>query len=495
MSGSAQVLKDIGGILPLVVLWAGACVVLLLAPFARSGPGSRASGHLALVTVLASLAVLIRRPESGYGTELFGAGLFSDTLSTAAAFVLLISATLAILVAQGYLRSRSLEKPEYYGLLLLSLSGAYLMLLANDLLLLLLALELMSFGFYILAGFDRASARSEEAALKYLITGAFASGLLIYGMMLFFACTGTTGFEAMRSAIAHGALKTPMGIGAVILTLTGLGFKVAAVPFHQWTPDVYEGAPTSVTAFLAATAKIGAFAALIRVADAIAGGSATWLPALRTIAILTMIVGNLLAIAQTNVKRMLGYSAIAHAGYLLTAVVCVGMRFMGPAASRAGIPAMNATVFYLLAYALASLGAFGVLAYLSGQGRDAQTLEHLRGVARRDAFAGYGMVVFMLSLAGIPATAGFVGKWAVFYAVLTAGDVSLALAIALTSALAAYYYLRVAWYVVFEEPSSPAGETTMSQTPSSVAVALAALATLVLGVVPGALMGFLSVVR
>lgn len=495
MEAVRQVVHDIGSILPIVILWVTAIVILLLAPLARRGVGWHVPGLLSTAGILAALAALIRRTEGGFGTGLFAGALYSDTLSTAGAFVLLLAGLLAVLVAQGYLRSRGIEKPEYYALLLLSLSGAYLMLLASDLLVLFLALELMSFGFYVLAGFERTSSRSEEAALKYFLTGAFASALFLYGLMLAFGVAGSSSFEYIQAAVGRGALKTPMGLAAAALLLAGLGFKVAAVPFHQWTPDVYEGSPTSSTAFFAATAKIGAFVAMIRVLDMLAGGSQVWLPAVRLMAIVTMLFGNVLALSQMNVKRMLGYSAIAHAGYLLAAMVCVGMRYVSAEGARSGMPAMNATVFYLLAYALATIGAFGVLAYMSARGRDVQTLDHLRGLVRTDPAAAYAMMLFMLSLAGIPATAGFIAKWQVFYAVVIAGDIPLAVTIALASAVGAYYYLRVVWYMVFDESTTAPVLTEPGRTPAAVAIYISAFATVLLGVVPGFLMGFLSVVR
>jgi NADH-quinone oxidoreductase subunit N len=292
-----------------------------------------------------------------------------------------------------------------------------------------------------------------------------------------------------------------MGIAAATLILAGFAFKVAAVPFHQWSPDVYEGAPTSATAFLATTAKIGAFVAMLRVFDILSSGHAVWLPTVRVLAMASMVVGNLLAIAQTNVKRMLAYSGIAHAGYLMVAVACTGMRSVGAGGARASTLAMTGTVFYLLAYALALIGALAVLAYLSGQDRDVQTLPHLRGLARSRPGVGYALVVFMLSLAGIPATAGFIGKWQLFFAVLTGQDVGLAIAMALTSALGVYYYLRVVWYVVFEEPEvtqpappaiAPARESLSG---AGAAIAICTIGTVALGIVPGVITSFLTVVR
>jgi len=495
MAGSAQAIRDLGGILPILALWGAAVIVLAIAALVRRGASARVPGVLSLLGILLAISFLVRRPEAGFGTPMFANSLLSDTLSSSSALILLLSGLLSVLVAQTYLRRLLLEMPEYYALLLLSLSGAYLMLLANDLLVLFIGLELMSFGFYVLAGFAKQDARSDEAAVKYFLTGAFASAFMVFGIMLMYGASGSTEFTHIQSAVARGALRTPMGIGAVAMLTVGFAFKVSAVPFHQWAPDVYEGAPTSATAFLAATAKVGAFAAMLRVFDALAGGSAGWLPALRVLAIVTMIGGNLVAIAQTNVKRMLGYSAIAHAGYLLVCVVCVGMRYMGTQGAQANMLAMTATVFYLLAYALATLGAFGVLAYVSTSGRDVQTLDQIRGLVRVDAPAAYAMVIFMLSLAGIPATAGFIGKWQIFYSAVTGGDITLAVVVALTSVLGAFFYLRVVWYMLFEEGPPTLTAATADRTEAGVAVFVAAFLTVLLGIVPGVLLGYLSVVR
>lgn len=495
MSGSSRFIADLSALYPALALIGASGLILLVMPFLRRCGGNNGSATLSGLGVLAALALLIRLPGEGFGATLFAETLVTDSLSTASAFVLLLSGLLAVLIAQSYLKAREIDEPEYYAILLLSMAGAYLMLLANDLLILFLGLELMSFGFYAMAGFARRDGRSGEAALKYFLTGAFASALFLYGIMLIYGVSASTEFAKIQSAVAHGALHTPMGLAGMILIIAGLGFKVAAVPFHQWAPDVYEGAPTSATAFLAATAKIGAFVGLIRVLDVFAGGSQTLIPMLRVLAIATMIYGNLVAIAQTNVKRMLGYSAVAHAGYLLAAMVCVAMHYEGTAGARTNTAAMSASVFYLLAYALAGFGAFGVLAYLSSRDKDVQTLDDLRGLVQRDAPSGYALILFMLSLAGIPATVGFIGKWQIFYAVLIGGDMTLAVTIALTSAMGAYYYLRVVWYAAFESASGPDAPRQVGLTGAGLTVFVSAFATLLLGIVPGLLTGFLQVVK
>ncbi len=500
MGSPTQAIADLSGVLPLLVMWGAACVILLAAPWLHKGAGPSVPPMLGGAGVLGALAVLMRSSSRGYGTDLFAGGLVTDTLYSSGLVVLLLSGFISVLVAQSYLRARGIEHPEYYAFLLLALSGAALMLQANDLIVLFLGLELMSFGLYVMAGFARTDPKSDEAALKYFLLGAFASALFLYGIMLMFAVTASTQYTHIQSAVAHGALKQPMGIAATLLLLIGLCFKVGAVPFHQWSPDVYEGAPTSATLFLATTAKIGAFIALLRLFDSLAGGYDAWLPALRAITILTMVVGNLLAIAQTNIKRMLAYSGIGHAGYLLLTVVSVGLQHVGRRGAEASTLALTANVFYLLAYALALGGALAVLCHLSSRDRDVQTLSDVRGLAGAQPAIGYSMVLFMLSLAGIPATAGFVAKWQVFYAILTGGDVALAIIMALASALGVYYYLRVAWYIVFDDPvpaAAHAGSAAVRKPAggAGAAIALCAIFTLALGLVPSAISGFLTVVR
>jgi NADH-quinone oxidoreductase subunit N len=499
MGSPAQAVRDLTGILPILWLWGAAFVIVLAAPILRRSGWNRLSAPLGGIGVLGGLLLHLQRPVVGFETPLFVGNLVHDTLYVPAMVVLLVSGFIAVLIAQTYLRVREIERPEYYALVLLALSGAALMLMASDLVVLFLGLELMSFALYVLAGFARTDPKSDEAALKYFLLGAFASALLLYGIMLTYAVAASTHYDEIQSALAHGALKTPMGIAAAILLMIGLCFKVGAVPFHQWSPDVYEGAPTSATAFLATTAKIAAFVAFLRLFDALSYGHGAWLPALRTIALVTMVVGNLLAIAQTNVKRMLAYSGIAHAGYLLIAVVCVGLRYLGPRGAQASTFALTATVFYLLAYALAFMGAFAVLSYLSRKDRDVQGLSDLRGLATTQPSVGYAMVIFMLSLAGIPATAGFVAKWQVFYAILTGGDIGLTITMALASAMGLYYYLRVAWYIVFDEPQTQAPDSGSARAKipggAGAAIVICALCTVLLGLVPGAITGFLTVVR
>src|SRR5579884_576635 len=270
------------------------------------------------------------------------------------------------------------------------------------------------------------------------------------------------------------------GATDLIVLFIGLAFKAALVPFHMWTPDVYEGAPTSVTAFMASVAKTGAFAAILRVFNALLPIAPYWLTAIQVLAVLTMFLGNIWAVTQNNVKRMLAYSSIAHAGYLLVAVSA--MAGANPAAHSA---AFGAAIFYLLAYALMTMGAFAVLIWLSRRGFDAETLDDLKGLARRDAPSAYLMLIFMLSLGGIPPTMGFMGKWFIFYAALLAGQMWLAILLALASVISIYYYLRVVWMMCFSEPDT---ETAAGHARSAGGVTVSLLATgvgsLLFGIVP-----------
>jgi NADH-quinone oxidoreductase subunit N len=414
----------------------------------------------------------------------FNGALVIDHFSLAISLVLLTSAALAILLAMNYLEEHKLNLGEYYALILFSTVGGMLMAMANDLIVLFVALETLSLALYVMAGFLRTNARSEEAALKYFLLGAFAAGFFLYGTALIYGGSaqsagigGTTSLSEIAFRMQHGE-PTVLLMAGMALVLIGLGFKAALVPFHMWTPDVYEGAPTSASAYMACTAKVAAFAALLRFLWAMAPAHAFWLGAVEVIAVLSMFVGNLLAITQENVKRMLAYSSIAHAGYLATALAAI-------TSTTAQGAAFSAALFYLLAYTLMTMGAFGVLVYLSRRGHDCQTLTDLRGIVQREPIAAYLLAIFMLSLGGIPPTMGFVGKWLLFVATLQAGLPGLAIALALASLIAAYYYLRVVWAACFQEPVEAASTSTQPlPTWATVSICISAAFTLLLGIVP-----------
>ncbi|MGD2077078.1 MAG: NADH-quinone oxidoreductase subunit N [Chloroflexota bacterium] len=382
--------------------------------------------------------------------------------------IILMTAFMIVLLSLDYLRKVDLERGEYYYLMLFSASGMMLMSMANDLILIFLALELLSIPLYVLSGFARPRVDSEESALKYFLLGAFASGFLVFGIAMVYGATGTTALpQVLDSAAAGGSL---LYAGAV-LVLVGLAFKVAAVPFHMWTPDVYEGAPTSVTAFMSVGAKVAGFAALIRIfIYALPDISDAWVPALAVVAALTMIVGNVVALAQRNMKRMLAYSSIAHAGYVM----------MGVTAAIASDQGMSAALFYLLAYLFTTLGAFAVVITVERKDNQGVMLDDYKGLYRRSPLMALALAYFMLSLTGIPPTGGFTAKFGVFGAVVNADMTWLAVIAVITSVISAYYYLRPVYYSFMYD-----GEGEVVVKPAvTVAVAVAVVLTFLLGVYP-----------
>ncbi len=470
--------------LPALALVLGAIVLLLVDVFL---PERRRwlTGWLALAGVLVSLGItLLTADRTG---EAFGGMFVADSFTAFLNVVVLITAAVGILIAMDYLRRTEMNRSEYYFLLLFSTGGMMFMGAANDLIVIFVALELLSIPLYVMSGFRRPEARSEESALKYFLLGSFSSGFLVYGIALIYGATGTTSLPAVWAAVSaiveggsNAVYLVLLGTGLIVV---GLGFKVAAVPFHMWTPDVYEGAPTPVTAFMSVGAKAGGFAALLRVL--VVGlpslivaeqTAAAWVDALALIAALTMILGNFAAIMQTNLKRMLAYSSIAHAGYILMAVAAAGH----PAVANQGV---QSALMYLLTYAFTNLGAFGIIIAVERNDGTGVSLDDLRGFSRQRPWLALLMAFFMLSLAGIPLTAGFVGKWYVFWASINAGQIVLAVIGVLTSVVGAFYYVRVIVRMYLEEGSADIAQPRLPRTLRA-GLIVAGLGTLVFGVLP-----------
>ena len=364
----------------------------------------------------------------------------SDHYTAFFRMVILTATALGLLVALNWLDAHGEQQGEYNALLLLAAIGMMLMAAATHLLTVFVALELLSLSLYILAGFERERATSAEAALKYLLLGAFSSAIFLYGMALMYAATGALDF----AGIQQGATMSPLFLVAVGLLIVGFGFKVAAVPFHMWTPDVYQGAPTPITAFMSVGAKAAGFAAFVRLFVGVLGvEKVTWVPVLAALAVLTMTVGNLAALRQVSLKRMLAYSSIAHAGYVL-----VGLS----AANSTGVAAV---LFYLFAYAFMNIGAFAVVIALERQGEGDVTLSQVRGLAHTHPLLAGAMAIFMFSLTGIPPFAGFFGKLYLFQAAVQANLTWLALVGVLNSALSAYYYLNVTVQMYMAKEETP----------------------------------------
>jgi NADH-quinone oxidoreductase subunit N len=439
-------LNDLYAILPVLVVAGWAVVLLIIDLFL---PENR-KGVIALLAVLGlgaalGLSLAMRgRSETAFNgmAVLDGFAVFLD--------VIILSAGIAgIALAYDYLKRMKIERSEYYVLLLFSVSGMLLMAQAYDMIIVFLALELLSIPLYVLAGFARPRTESEEAALKYFLLGCLASAFVLYGVALIFASTAHTDLLGIQAALAAGSANLPLFIAGAGMAVIGFGFKVAAVPLHMWTPDVYQGAPTPVTGFMSVAVKAAGFAALMRVFLTIFPGLAAEItPVLWALAALTMIVGNLLAVVQKNIKRLLAYSSIANAGYLLMAFVPYGN---GEVAGNS----LAAMLFYLVAYGLTSFGAWAVVTSLEqAEGRGLE-LDDYAGLGKKYPWLAVCMLVFMLSFAGVPLTMGFWGKFYLFSTAVQAGYISLALIGLLTSVLSAYYYLRVV-VIMFMRAGEPA---------------------------------------
>ncbi len=453
---------------PSIALTLGAILLMLMELVPPRENGNR-GGIVSLLTLGAAAWSVLRVAHDKRG--LFDGMFVHDPMTVFFTLLFCAVGVLSVLSSWDYLKRTKINQAEYYVLLLCSILGMIVMAASNDLITIFLGLELMSLSLYVMVGFRRVRLESNEAALKYFLLGAFASGFLLYGIALLYGATGTTSLPKIGAFLTGSPLAhQPLALLGAVLVFVGFGFKVAAVPFHMWTPDAYEGAPTSVTGFMSAGAKAAGFAALLRVLlRAMGPMPGDWTTLLAVLAFLTMTVGNLTALAQQNLKRMLAYSSIAHAGYILVALAAGGEE--GAAAA----------VFYLAVYSFMNLGAFAVLTLL-GEGRDERVLRSdLAGLGFRQPLLGLAMTIFMISLGGIPPTAGFMGKVVVFGAALRRPELLwLVIAGVLNSVVSVYYYLQV---TVAMYMKAPEGEGThVSWGPAAVvAVLLSLAATLYFG--------------
>jgi NADH-quinone oxidoreductase subunit N len=417
-------------ILPLLIV-TGTATLVLIADLWMEGPDREGLGWIGLVglvvTAVAAMALWNTRISTFSGTVIVDRyGLFFTLLFT-------VASGLTLLMSMSYLELTEIRTGDYYSLVLFATVGMVLMATATDLIVIFLGLEVMSIAAYVLAGIWRSQERSNEAALKYFLLGAFATGFLLFGIALLFGATGSTALGPIAHGIAKaGTEQRSLLIAGMVLLIVGFGFKVAAVPFHVWAPDVYEGAPTAVTGLMAVGVKAAAFAAFARVfLHALTALSPDWTGVLWVLAVLTMTVGNVTALLQRNIKRLLAYSSVAHAGYLLVGMVAGG--------ELGG----SAILFYLLVYTLMTLGAFAVVIAIGRRGEPNENLDDYAGLGFRRPFLGLAMLVFMLSLAGIPPLAGFVGKFYIFSAAVKSGYIGLAVIAVLNSVVSVYYYVGV----------------------------------------------------
>jgi NADH-quinone oxidoreductase subunit N len=477
---------------PLLVVGLGALALMLVEAFATRGPGGPETAGLGLGSALVLLAgaafagtvwmVGIDTPDMKDAAASVAPWLIVDSFTLFFEMVLCLGGAIAALLAGGYLPEHRIERGEFYSLILFATVGAMTLAAAGDVLTLFLGLETMSIGAYAMTAFRRASARSAEGALKYFLLGSFAAALLIYGFALVYGATGHTDLAGIGAAARTAAGRDPLMVVGGALVLVGLVFKVSAVPFHAWTPDAYEGAPTPATTFMAVAVKAGAFATLLRVlvlalgSEAWTSWASGWPPVMATLALLTMTVANHIAGRQESVKRMLAYSSIAHAGYLLVGVTSM-MR--SPAAGAASV------LFYLAAYTVSTAGAFGALILCGSHGREAVSYEDLAGLGKRHPAAALAFSLFLISLAGVPPTAGFFAKWFVFKAAVDGGLYWLAALGFVNSVIGAYYYLRVLVYMYMREPAAGAPiAVPMRSGYVTAALIISAALVLALGLMP-----------
>ncbi len=454
-----ELMRELGPLFPEILM-----TVLTLSVF-LAGLAVKKKSIMAFLSILSAAAAAYVIPISA-GTA-FNGMFISDGYGMFFKYIFMLNISLTALMSINYSAVDERHSGEYYSLVLLASIGMMLMASAGDLIVLYLGLELMSLSTYVLTGFLRHNLKSNEASLKYFLLGTFATAILLYGIAMIYGLTGTTNLKAVADYIAKtGLAANPVMLLAVISMAVAFSFKIAAAPFHMWAPDAYEGAPTPITAFMSIGPKAAAFAAFGRVFfDALGSARMDWGTILIAIAIITIVVGNMLALAQTNIKRMLAYSSIAHAGYMLLGII---------PGTKEG---MDAMMVYMLIYAFMNMGAFAVVILL-----EKEEIKSYEGITRKHPFISAAMLVFMFSLAGIPPTAGFIGKFNLFMAVINAGYTWLVVIAVIFSAISAYYYLRVVMNMYMKEMKE---EAAITPSPSlGLAILITVLMVFIIGIMP-----------
>jgi NADH-quinone oxidoreductase subunit N len=466
------VMPDLGPVMPEIVM---ACLTLGILMADLIIKNKETIALLSLICIGAVAYVL----TGSMGTT-FNGMFISDGYSMFFKLIFFLNVILTVLISVKYIAVEKVNFGEYYSLILLATLGMMIMASAGDLIVLYLGLELMALSTYILAGFIQHDIKSNEAAMKYFLLGAFASAFLLYGISMIYGLTGTTDIKAISAYIMKNGLNgNPVLMVSMILFAVAFSFKIAAVPFHMWAPDSYEGAPTSITAFMSVGPKVAGFAVIGRVfLIAFSSAKVEWANILIPIAILTMAVGNIVALSQTNIKRMLAYSSIAHAGYVLLGII---------AGTSEG---MASVLNYLLIYTFMNIGAFAIVILLRSEGFKGDDLSDYEGLAKTHPLASALMLVFMFSLTGIPPTAGFIGKFYVFMSAINAGHTWLVVIAVIFSAISAYFYLRIVMYMYMKEPKETVQLTTTPEINFALAITVAAV--IIIGILPSA---FLNLAR
>ncbi|MEX1000416.1 MAG: NADH-quinone oxidoreductase subunit N [Thermodesulfobacteriota bacterium] len=463
----SEVFKSTFLIGPELSLIIAGLIIIVLDPVLR-GPAKKNIFGIALLGL--AIGFILNLKRFGVPETAFSGALSLDQFAAYFNVIFLIGAFLAVILSKDYLSNISKYSNEFYALILFSTSGMMILSSAQEFMTLFLGFEIMSISVYILSAFNRKSVRSTEAGIKYLILGGFSSAILLYGIALLY---GASGSVYLSKIVSNFDPSNPLFLAGSALVLVGFIFKIGAFPFHQWVPDVYEGAPMPVTAFMSVGVKAAAFAILLRVIfEGFSEIQLSIMPVLWIVAVFTMVVGNIAAIAQKSIKRMLAYSSIAHAGYALVGVV---------AAYGGDELAVSSVIYYLFAYMFMNMGAFGVLAYLSRDGKECETFEDISGLWKKRPYLALALGVFMFSLAGIPPTIGFFAKYRIFLSAVQADFYWLAVIGILSSVVSAYYYLRVLVYVYMKEETTTFPSFKMA---SSIVLIILCLGTLILGVFP-----------
>jgi NADH-quinone oxidoreductase subunit N len=464
---------------PLSALTVAGCVLLLLEAFGKG----RQRAYLMPLTLaafaVAFLLEVMQWSDAALGYTTFHGMIAFDRFGIIFNCIFLVGASLTVMLAPAFMREHQFEFGEFYSLVTFATAGMMMLAQASDLVTIFLGIETMSIAVYVLTGSWRHSAKSAEGAMKYFMVGAFATSILLYGMALVYGAVGSTGLAEI-GRLAPRVSQAPLFIVGFLLIIVALGFKISAVPFHMWAPDAYEGAPTPVTAFMATTVKAAGFATLIRLVSTafsrtdLAYGASGWASVCSVLAVLTMTIGNLGALRQDNVKRLLAYSSIAHAGYLLVGVVAIAV---------VGQEAKGPLVYYLVAYTFTTIGAFGVVAWIGSRNDERLAIDDWAGLAGKHPGVALAMTIFMLSLGGIPPTAGFFGKFYVFRAALAKPSLVWLVVIAvLNSVVSVYYYLRVVTAMYFREAGREA--KPLRSTSITAALLVAAVGVLLIGILP-----------
>lgn len=464
-------------ILPEIFLSVLAMVLLLITVLLPGGQKSYLA-YISFIGIVAT-AVLVAAGWGGH-VESFGGSVVLDNFATFFKMTFLVAAGLTVLITDSYMEREECNHGELYPLILFAVVGMMLMASGTDLMTIFLGLEVMSVALYVLAGFNRANKKSNEAGLKYFMLGCFSTGFMLYGMALIYGVTGTTRLYKIAEVVGQMTLPSSniMLVAGMLLMMTGFAFKIAAAPFHMWTPDVYEGAPTPMTAFMSAGPKAAGFAALIRLfLVALPTLQVEWSQVLWVLAVLTMTIGNITALRQDNIKRVLAYSSIAHAGYALVGFTA------GNGTGIAGI------LFYMLSYSFMNIGAFAIIILVAKKGETNGNVSDFAGLGFKRPVLAVAMTLFLFSLAGVPPAVGFVGKFYLFAGAVQKGYIWLAVIGVLNSAVSAYYYLRIMVYMYMKEPTEEF-EWVKVTAPVTLALIIAAAGTLIPGIVPSILLEY-----